>query len=83
MDTKTLTTYIASIITTLAETEGGSAIATMIYLGLGCTLSDYQYVIRIMAMEGLVTSTTEQVTITDKGRKVAEKINAILAKNRG
>ena len=78
MDKNKLFVSIASILTTLEETNG-EAIASMIYLALGSNISDYDYVIGFGKHVGWLTATSTHVTITEAGRAKAKQISAILS----
>jgi len=70
----------AALLTTLEESSSGWAPRSHIQLGLGLTLNDYLALESVMARAGLITNTSEVVTITEDGRALARKINEELAK---
>lgn len=69
---------IAAIITTLAEVEGSPE--TMLYLGIGSDLDKWNGYKYALTASGLIEVNYNFVTITDKGRDLAAKINATIAK---
>jgi hypothetical protein len=76
MDKRTMVA-VAAILTTLAETDGGSSPASILYIGLGMDHSFYVKVQVILASAGLVTvDGFSVVTITAKGRDIAAQITA-------
>lgn len=76
MDRKTLNILLASILTTLDETNGGWSPRTMIMLGCKLDLATYTFVESILVDAKLCTKTSEVITISDKGREMAKKISA-------
>ena len=74
MDKRTMVA-VAAILATLAEVEGGSSPASILYVGLGMDHSFYVSVQVILASAGLVTVCGNVVTITETGRALAVRIN--------
>ena len=69
--------YLCAILTTLAEVP--YAPESMLYLGIGADLSKWQTLKVFLCSGGLATSENFAMRITDKGREVAAKINAMVA----
>lgn len=72
-----INSLIVAILTTLAETNGSPS--SMIYLALGMDLNLWNLIAGIMVKGGLVTITNHFVTLTPKGREMANQIEAKLA----
>jgi predicted transcriptional regulator len=72
-------TLIAAITTTLLET-GGTSPASMIYLALGMNIQDYNDIVSIMRGSGLVTTTSDTVSLTSRGEQFAHDCNEVLSK---
>lgn len=68
---------VAAVVTTLAEFDG-PVIASTVYMALGCDHSRYERTTYLCAVTGLIVKGAETLTITDKGRKIAEQLNAVL-----
>ncbi len=68
---------IAAIVSTLAETGGGPE--SSIYLALGMDMSLWTMLRAVLVENGLVTISGHWCELTDKGRELAEKCNAVLA----
>jgi hypothetical protein len=69
--------YLCGILTTLAD-MGARVPKAPIYLAMGMNIDDYQTVETIMLKAGLVTATTETLTLTDAGRVMVGKIRAVM-----
>lgn len=72
--TKQDVTAIVAILTTLAECEGSPE--SMIYLAIGADLNRWYQLKAALVSTDLIHEEYNFVTITDKGRVLAEKINA-------
>ena len=69
--------YIMAILTTLLET-GGSPAGTL-YLALGMNMGVWEIVRDVMLKAGVVSISNHYVTLTEKGKIIAEDINRALA----
>jgi len=76
MDKRAMADFAATL-TTLAETN--TAIASTIYLAMGSDINRYNVVKRMLLATKTAEVTSEMLTITDKGRKIAAQIEAVLA----
>lgn len=72
-----LNAEVAAILTTLAEV-GGESPRTPIYMALGSNLARFEGVESLLKAAGLITGTSEVITLTEKGRAMAAKCEAAL-----
>ena len=79
MTKKQLIVKLALIVSTLGETtEPGQSIpASLIYLALGSSLSEYQSIASVGERVGWLKTTPETVTLTAAGRVKAETFSAL------
>jgi len=77
MNKNEINKYLCVILTTLAEVPYASE--SSIYLAIGADLSKWQTLKVILCSSGLATSEGYAMTITDKGRALAEKINQFVS----
>lgn len=68
---------VAAILSTLLETGGGPE--SSIYLALGANLSMWEGLKGLMLRSDLIAISGHWVELTEKGRQMAEKCNAVLA----
>jgi hypothetical protein len=75
---KEASVFLAVILTTVAKSGNCEVPSGHLYAALmgRLSLDDYQGLIDIASNVGLVTVQSHVVTITSKGREIAEKINA-------
>ena len=73
-----LSVMIAAVLTTALELQPCPEAA--VYLALGCDLDQWHTVKGILHDGGLATFAGYSVTLTEKGRILAEKCNALAAK---
>lgn len=74
-----LNTYLAAILTTLAEVDGGCAEST-VYIALGMDIHKYNEVREILVVAQLVAiDQCNWMKLTAKGREIADKCNAFIA----
>lgn len=78
MDKKELLLRVAAILTTLNESDWSPE--TMLYLGTGSNLDEWMQVKFLLVSSGMVTAQHDTLAITDKGRELANRINAIAGK---
>jgi predicted transcriptional regulator len=79
MENKTLFTISAAIITTLAECD--SAVSGIVYAGLmdKITVDDFNKLLSAFEAKGFITSEPGfEIRITEKGRKLAKEIEALV-----
>ena len=75
MDKKTMQD-IAVIVTTLAEVDGSPE--SMLYLAIGADLEYWNTIKYALVSTDLIHEEYNFVTITDKGRALADKINSAM-----
>lgn len=80
MDRNNLNMYLCAILTTLAEVD--FAPESALYLGIGADFGTWQTLRSILLAGGLATVEGHAVTITPKGRAVADKVTAHNASQR-
>ncbi len=73
-----LVNQIAAVLTTLCESQAGCP-SSSIYLAMGCDYSGWARLQGIMEGAGMITVRSHFVTLTAKGRKLGDDINAVLA----
>jgi hypothetical protein len=76
MNKNEINKYLCAILTTLNEVA--FAPESMIYLAIGADLSKWQTLKVFLCSGGLATSEGHAMRITDKGREMANKINAMM-----
>lgn len=75
MDKRQIMTYVAAIVTTLAETGGGPE--SSLYLALGGDINKWNDIKGLLVSSGLIVVRSDHwVEITAKGRKLAVDIEA-------
>lgn len=74
MDRKQLNMYLCAILTTLDEVPGGWSPRTHIMLGCKLDLETYHFIERVLVQADLVTTTSDVITISLKGRELAKKV---------
>ena len=79
MTHENLLTSIAAILTTALETEPYPFPESMAYLAMGSDIQAWETVRAGMVHAGLVTIRGYCITLTPKGRALAEKCNAAVA----
>lgn len=78
MTNNEIITYLAAILTTLAESDGTPE--STLYLAVGMDMTKWETVKAILTGESWISiAPSHWVTITDSGRVMADKINAVLA----
>lgn len=70
--------YIAAILTTIAET--GTAIESYCYLAVGSDIHKWNTLKHVMLESGMVTIKSNVVSLTPKGKELADKCNTLLTK---
>lgn len=80
MNKNDLLARIAALVSTLNEEPGGMAPASLLYLALGMDMRSYSVVSDLAAQAGLVEKTSQTLTITPKGRELARKMDALMAR---
>jgi hypothetical protein len=70
------TAVFASILSTLAETNGGPE--SSLYLALGADLNKWEVAKRILVGAGWMSVQNHWCTLTDTGRAKAKEINALV-----
>jgi helix-turn-helix protein len=78
MDKKQVLTLVATIITTLAETNG--APESTLYMFVGMDMDKWQVIRNILIDCKFVTISGHYVKLTEQGRATADKLNASLSK---
>ena len=78
MTRKELTAFIAAILTTLADMDTDCSESTC-YIAVGMDMERWQAVRDLIVTAGLVTIKGYRVALTDAGRALADKCNAVLA----
>jgi predicted transcriptional regulator len=79
MTREQINTYLCAILSTLAETNGSPE--SMLYIGIGMDMNRWEIIRRIMLAGALVEiSQAHYVTLTEKGKELAAKIDAALAR---
>ena len=71
-----VTTKLAAILTTLAET--GGAPESIIYLGVNSNLDEWARLKYVLMDNGLCSIVFDYMTLTDKGLKLAKQIEAAI-----
>lgn len=78
-----INTYLAAILTTVAEHEadtGRGVIESIVYLAVGSDIHKWNTLKHIMLESGMVTIKSNVVSLTPKGKELADKCNALLTK---
>lgn len=78
MTTNVLIVRIASVLSALLETGGCSE--SMIYLGFGSDIHEWEVLKSVMLKAGFIQSKAHYVTLTDLGRSKAEEVDRLIAK---
>ncbi len=66
---------IVSVLCTMAEEEVGGSIPTRtVYMAMECNLSQMEIIINALVSDGLATHENHVLTITEKGKSVADEI---------
>jgi hypothetical protein len=78
MDRNQLMTYVAAVLTTALETEPRPFPESMAYLAMGADLSKWQTIKQVLVDGGMITTPGYSIQLTDKGRELAQKCNAVL-----
>lgn len=73
-----LASQISAVVTTLAEFNTGCP-SSSIYLAMGCDYSAWAGLSSVMERANLITVRNHFVTLTAKGKKLADDINQVLA----
>lgn len=76
MSKNELLKYIAAIVTTVAETE--IAPESSVYMALGMDMEKYQIVRNVMVGAKLITVSGNAIRLTDAGKEMADKVNALV-----
>jgi membrane associated rhomboid family serine protease len=71
---------LAAVLTTALETEPEFFPETMAYLALGSDMEKWQTVRSVLLQGGFATMQFNSITLTSKGRELAEKLNAVLVR---
>ena len=77
MTRKELNVFLAAVLTTANDIQ--PCPESSIYLALGCDIDEWQTVKGLLLSAELATFRGYSVTLTDKGRVLAEKCNALVA----
>ncbi len=80
MNRNDLLARIAALVSALNEEPGGMAPASSLYLALGMDMQSYSLVSDLASQAGLVKKTSQTLTITPKGREMARKVGALMAR---
>jgi hypothetical protein len=75
MDKKELTVKLAAVISTLGDFPDGAP-ESILYLGIGCDLSEWYFLKGTMVQSDIIHEEYNLVTLTAKGKMLADKINA-------
>ena len=67
---------LCAVLSTLAETNGSPE--SVLYCGLGCDMAKWETLRGIMLAGQLVSITGNYVTLTERGREIAAKIDALV-----
>lgn len=86
MDEKQLIICMSALLSglNLGPCPSGMLYATLVEIPVatkGITLDQYQVIINTLKKLGLVTETGYLLSLTDKGREAAGKIDAVIARN--
>lgn len=73
---KEMLTVVAALLTTLAECDGCPE--STLYMAVGCNITICQQVIAVLLHSDLINVKGHWVTLTDKGKATAAKINAAM-----
>lgn len=80
MDKQQLLSWIAGILTTINEVSPNDPIpASSIYLAMGMNIRDYELVRDVMLHCEFITTTSETIALTDKGRAKAIELEQAVA----
>lgn len=83
MTANELMTAIAAVLTTAAELKAGTAFPeSTAYIALGCDMDKWHTVRGTLENAGLITVKGYALSLTAKGRDLAEKCNSALAQAR-
>ena len=78
MTRKELTTYLAAILTSLADFPEGTPESNL-YIAIGMDLQKWETVSSILTDNKWIKISSHWVTITPAGRAVADEVNSLLA----
>jgi hypothetical protein len=77
MSKEQVMTYVAAILTTLADLGTDCAEST-VYMAMGMDLQKYEAIRGLLVASDLVTVRGNRIALTAKGRQTAERCNAVL-----
>lgn len=72
-------TRVAAIVTTLEETNGSPE--SMLYIFCEMNMQDYELIRDVLVKAKLVTIKGHYVTLTEEGKKTAQKLNEAIKKD--
>jgi len=79
MTRKETNIYLCSILSTALETEPEPFPESMAYLAMGSRIDDWNVIKALLDSAGLATFKGHAISLTDKGRALAKKIDDALA----